>query len=289
MAEPTVFTLENEIKTNFSGYNQLTRFYHFCLTRPNDKIFHIDFSNINWVDGNMCALLWAMIYDLYKRNKQTFTADSDIIQRKFDVLMRNGFLNGDSPVVDDRQSTVPIRYFNCTDKEGFCDYINNNLLTHRGMPEHLDNAFKERISEDLLEIFCNTQFHANTLEPFFVGGQYYPTKRKLIFTMVDMGDGFLPRISRATNGAINNDLAAIAWALKGNSTKLALEKCPGGLGLKNILKYCAENQGVLQVVSRGGFWSSDMENTIFEGGRVLGCPFLGTTINLIFQKNPAIF
>jgi hypothetical protein len=289
MAEPYVYALENEVRTDFSGYNQLTRFYNTCLKMPDKQFFHIDFSKINWFDGNMCALLWAMIYDLYQKNNQSFSTDLEIIQGKFDVLLRNGFLKSDTQVHDDRKSTVPLRLFDCQNKEGFCDYVNNTLLNHRGMPDHLDDALRERISEDLLELFCNIQYHANTKDFLFVGGQYYPGKGRLIFTMVDLGEGFLPRIARATKGLISNDLDAISWALKGNSTKLYLENCPGGLGLKNIYKYCTENQGVLQVVSGGGFWSSDMDNTIFEGGRTLSCPFRGTTINLIFQNFPTKF
>jgi hypothetical protein len=154
---------------------------------------------------------------------------------------------------------------------------------HRGMPKDLTNELKEKINEDLLEVFCNTQFHANTEEPFFVGGQFYPKQGLLKFTMVDLGDGFLPRIKKAT-GNIDNDLDAILWALQGNSSKIVLEDCPGGLGIKNILKYCQKSNGILQIISGNGFWSSDLENTIFEQGRELPFSFIGSTINICFKK-----
>ena len=268
MPNSIVFQLEDKIKTNYTGYNQLSRFYHFCLGHPPQSNFHLGFTNVEWFDGNLCALLWAMVYYLNKTQGHTFTTDTQVIKERFDVLYRNGFLTADDPVFDDRKSTVPIHAFDCADKEGFCNYVENELLKHRGIPSSLTNELKEKINEDLLEVFCNTNFQANTKDPFFVGGQYYPTLGYLKFTMVDLGDGFLPRINKATNGDIKNNLDAILWALEGNSTKKVLEKCPGGLGIKNMYKYCQESNGVLQIISAEGFWSSELENTIFQGGRV---------------------
>ena len=283
--EQKVFRLSDQIITNYSGYNQLSRFYHFCLGQPPQSHIHLDFSWVEWFDGNLCALLWAIIFRLRKTHGHVFTTDEKEIRDRFDVLFRNGFFKSDTPVYDDRQSTVPIQAFDCNDKEGFCQYVDTELLAHRGIPSSLDATLKEKISEDLLEVFCNTHHHANTTDPFFVGGQYYPRQGYLKFTMVDLGDGFLPRVTKATNGKITNNLEAILWALQGNSTKTFLDRCPGGLGIKNMYKYCREHRGVLQIISNDGFWSSDLEGSLFQGGRELPTPFLGTTINLLFQKD----
>lgn len=278
------FSLEDKIQTTYSGYNQLSRFYHFCLAHPTPTNFHLDFTNVEWFDGNLSALLLAMVYDLKKKFGHVVTTDADVIKERFDVLFRNGFMNGGVPFYDDRQSTIPIRAFQTNDSEGFCSYVFNDLLTHRGMPDSLTAELKEKINEDLLEVFCNTHHHANTNDPFFVGGQYYPRQGYLKFTMVDLGDGFLPRIKRATNGAITTNLDAILWALEGNSSKSVLDNCPGGLGIKHMLKYCRASGGALQIISCDGFWSSDLVNTIFMDGRVLPTAFIGTTINLFFKR-----
>ena len=129
------------------------------------------------------------------------------------------------------------------------------------------------------------KFAIDTTDPFFVGGQYYPRQGYLKFTMVDLGDGFLPRIKKVTADKITTNVDAILWALQGNSTKIVLDQCPGGLGIQSMYRYCLEHKGVLQIISNDGFWSSDLENTIFESGRALPTPFLGTTINLLFQKD----
>jgi hypothetical protein len=278
------YSLEDRIITNYSGYNQLSKFYHFCLTQPPKSNIHISFSNVDWFDGNLSALLWAMVHQINKNFGHSFSTDANDIKERFDVLFRNGFLKSESPVYDDRKSTIPIKSFDCNDKEGFCRYIQKDLLIHRGIPNNLNEDLKEKIADDLLEIFCNTNHHANTKEPFFVGGQYYPKKSCLIFTMVDLGDGFLPRINKATNGAVETDLDAILWAIEGNSSKKVLDDCPGGLGIKNILKYCQANNGILQIISGNGYWASDLENSIFQGGRIFATPFIGTTINLFFKN-----
>ena len=279
----SIFYFTDKISTDYSGYNQLGRFYNFCLKRSNTTLT-LDFKNIEWFDGNMCSLFLAMIYSLQKSNNLNFETEYITIREKFDILFRNGFLKDSKDIPDDRQSAVPVMAFNCSDKEEFCDYIENKLLSHRGMPDHLDEALKEKIFDDLLEVFCNTNHHANTIEPFFVGGQYYPKLGCLKFTMVDLGDGFLPRVYAATRGLINSHLDSIIWALEGNSTKLTLENTPGSLGIKSMNKYCIDNKGIMQIISGNGFWSSDYANTIFEGGRVISEPFRGTTINLIFNN-----
>ena len=275
-----VYPFEGSIRTNYGGYNRLCEFYHFCHKLNEPTTFHVDFTDIEWIDGNLCALLLAMMYRLRKHNGHTFILDTPL---KNNLFHRNGFLKDPAGNYDDRQSTVPIESFHPTDKEGFCKYVEKRLLAHRGIPPSLTESLKERMAEDLLEVLCNTNFHANTQEPFFVGGQYYPTRGEFKFTMVDLGDGFLPRIHKATNGRINDSLESILWTLDGNSTKKILEKCPGGLGIKNMRKYFAENKGGIQIISGNGYWSSDLETTIFQQGRRLNKPFTGTTINLIFK------
>ncbi len=275
------YQFTDQIKTDYSGYKALAKFYHFCLAQPEGSHIAIDFGEVGFFDGNLCALLFAILYWLKKNRRNTFSHNVAAIGDRLDVFNRNGFLGRNIP--DDRKSTVPVEAFDCRDKEKFCSYVDNKLLGHRGIGPMTD-VLKQRISDDILEIFGNTNHHANTTDPFFVGGQYFPNMGLLKFTMVDLGDGFLPRIAKATDNVIQTHLEAILWGLKGNSSKMKLENTPGGLGLKNMLKYCRTTKGVLQVISDDGFWSSDLESTIFEDGRTLPQSFVGTTINLVFRK-----
>lgn len=278
-----VIQLTDVIDTSFSGYKKLINFYHDCSDYTNETI-SIDFYKLDWIDGNQSALLEAILYRLSKENRLTFSTDLDFLSRKFDVLFRNGFIYTGVAIEDDRKSTVPVKGFDCGDKNGFVHYISEKLMQHRGMPD-LNPQVRSQIIDDLIEIFCNTHLHANTSDPFFVAGQYYPRIGELRFTMVDLGDGFLPRIKKATQGSISSSIEAINWAISGNSSKLSLDQTSGGLGLKNINRYCNENNGVLDIVTGDGYWSSSYRNTIFPTGRKIERPFIGTTINLTFQSS----
>lgn len=277
--------LTDQIGTSFSGYRKLVRFYQECAEHTNDTV-SIDFYDLEWIDGNQAALFDAILYKLTKDNGLRFSTDFEFLKKKFDVLFRNGFLVDGEAIEDDRKSTVPVKNFSCEDKKGFIQYVERDLMKHRGMPTSLSKKVREKIIDDLIEIFCNAHHHANTKDPFFVAGQYYPRAGELRFTMVDLGDGFLPRIEKATNGKITTSLEAISWAVKGNSSKLAIDGTSGGLGLKGIHKYCTANEGVLDIATGDGYWSSSYANgTIFSGGRSLGPDiFAGTAINLTFQS-----
>ena len=105
---PIIYKLEDKIVTNYSGYNQVARFYHFCLEQPKGSNIHLDFSWVEWFDGNLCALLSAIIYQLKKTHDFVFSADEKEITNRFDVLIRNGFVKTDSPVYDERKKIYTI-------------------------------------------------------------------------------------------------------------------------------------------------------------------------------------
>ncbi len=275
-----VVALEGSIETSYSGYLKLIRFYNECSEYFNHRI-SLDLYRLNWIDANLCSLFEAILYKLNIENKLTFSTDFEFIKENFDVLLRNGFIQTENNVIDEQKSTIPSRNFELSDKEGFCKYIEQDLMEHRGMPQNLNKQLKEKIIEDLIEVFSNSHLHAETTLPFFVAGQYYPQSGVLKFTMVDLGEGFLPKIEKTTNGKVNSSLDAIAWALKGNTTK---KDAPGALGITGMRKYVKENEGVLDIITGDGYWSSGYEGTIYEDGRPLvDAIFVGTTINLTFK------
>lgn len=279
----TVVKLTDRVDTSYSGYKKLLDFYNICRDFTNQTI-HIDFYELEWIDSNKSALLEAMLYKLNKENGLSFSTDFEFLKNKFDVLIRNGFVKTEEKIEDVQKSTIQAMNFLCSDKTGFVKYLENDLMKNRGMA-CIPDKLREKIIDDLIEVFCNAKHHANTDEPFFVAGQYYPRANVVKFTMVDLGDGFLPRIQKATNGEIKNSVDAIKWALDGNSSKLALERTSGGLGIKGMHEYCKGNNGQMDIITGDGYWSTSHKNTIFEGGRPLQAPpFVGATINLVFQQ-----
>jgi hypothetical protein len=275
--------ITDNIETNYSGIKKLLTFYADC-SKYTDTTLVLDFYQLQWFDANLCSLLEAMLYKLSKENNLKFATDLNFLNQKFDVFFRNGFIKSDVTIHDTKATTMPAMNFETSNKNGFANYVKNELMAHRGMPA-LSVDLKTTVLDDLIEVFCNTHHHANTIDPFFVAGQYFPKHNKLKFTMVDLGDGFLPRINKATKGEIKDSKSAVNWAIKGNSSKLVLDKTPGGLGLSGILKYCNQNNGEIEIITGNWFWASTFNNTIFEEGRIFAeHNFKGTIINLTFQN-----
>lgn len=55
----------------------------------------------------------------------------------------------------------------------------------------LPKNMRIKIQHDLIEVLLNIKLHAQTTDPFFVCGQYYPMRKDLILTMIDLGIGFI--------------------------------------------------------------------------------------------------
>lgn len=195
------------------------------------------------------------------------------------MLFRNGlFIQGDN-VKDERDSTIQLKSFdpNAGDDTEFIRYIKEDVLNHRGMP-NFSESVKMGILQELTEISGNIALHSKTDDPFFVCGQYYPNKGYLVFSIVDLGIGFLPAIKQKTNGKVEDHAQAILWALeKGNTTK---KGAPGGLGLYQLKKYCTENNSLMQIVSGDKFWNSESASGFTFS---LGSKFAGSVINLLFS------
>ncbi|NJN77724.1 MAG: hypothetical protein HC803_04835 [Saprospiraceae bacterium] len=255
-------SLKGSIHTGIRGYNKIIGIYHEAKVYKNTEI-SLDFSGMTWIDANLCSLLNAIEYRLKAENNIDFVTDFDYLyNNNFDVLFRNGFLKDpDFDGHDYRGSTVQLTEFGRSDKSRFLRYINNDLMFHERMPR-LDDDLFDKIIEDLIEVYCNYEYHAKTAAPFFICGQYYPTHKVFKVSMVDVGVGFLDAIQNVTQGRISTHAAAIKWAVQGNSTKE--KNIPGGLGLQGILDFCYKTGGKLEIVSGDAYWKSGNKIGISE-------------------------
>jgi hypothetical protein len=273
-----VLSLKGEIFTNYSGIKQLFRLYHQGRDFSNLTL-SIDMYKLEWIDANLSSLFYAILYKLAVENNLRFSTDVSYLKNKFDVLFRNGFFVNEEEVIDERKSTVVLKEFLPGDDKAYISYIEHDLMNHRGMPK-FSKEVKQGILNELIEVYTNIGLHARTDHPFFVCGQYYPKQENLIFTIVDLGVGFLTPINEKIP-AIDNDFDAIMWALeKSNTTKVGT---PGGLGLYQLRKYCENNNSDMQILTGDIFWSSELASTVFDF-RKFPQPFVGTTINLIFSQ-----
>ncbi len=280
MENKVILHLSDNFYTDFSGIKKLFEFYKSASDYYNETIY-IDFYHLNWFDANLSALFGSILAKLSKENNLKFSTDLKFLEEHFDVLFRNGFLRSENAISDEQQSTVSFKSFLPTDKDGFVNYIENDLLNHRGMPTFSEEE-KDNIIESLIEVFCNIQAHSKSEEPFYVCGQYYPKQGFLTFSMVDLGVGFLPAIENKTNGVIDNDYEAIKWALKKkNTTKVGK---PGGLGLYDLNTYFNKTKGNFQIISGDTFWSLELETTVIKKFHFPN-PYVGSILNLFFNYN----
>ena len=275
--------LDGNIRTNVSGFNKIIGLYN-KLKKYKDQEVVLDLYHLNWIDANLCALLQAIMHKLHVENQLTFMMDFPFVMKKFDVLFRNGFGKTKEIEGDDRKSTVPLRGFDCHDIEGFESYINEDLLCHRGM-KGLSEGIKKQMRHDLIEVFNNVELHAGTDYPVFICGQYYPNMETVKLTIVDLGEGFLPKIKEVTKNSekpIKLAKDAIRWAVSGNSVKMHTLCEPGGLGISGMYEYFEKKEGEMHIISGDSYWESNTSTDLIGVSRKLENRFVGTMINLFF-------
>jgi hypothetical protein len=281
--KPTYTINLREIETNHIGIGELMKFYAFAKQYRYCGV-QLNISPANSMDANLSALLLAIAHKLKTENKvHVFLLMAD----HMNVFFRNGLIahlqgkGNANPYEDNRQSTIPLTAFLTTEEEDFCQYLRRDFFGHRGL-ENLTATTKTNLSTHFEEIFVNVVQHANTTYPVFTCGQYFPEKNVLKFTLVDLGDGFLKKITEKTGGEVSTDNAAILWATYNlNTTKDVKTFGPGGTGLKELKKYCEENNGSFHICSGGGYLNF-LKNKTFE--YTLSEPLQGSLVNLIFRN-----
>lgn len=283
MQEYKLIGKNQNINTDINGVISLINYYNYAKKYRNCWIT-LSLDGINFIDANLSALLYGIIYDLKKNYGVKTYVDFKTIGRELHVLMRNGFTNfiADNQFVfkpfDGRDTTIPLKSFNQSDVDNYCYYIEKEFLHQRGLNSIRFND-KSRIISSYLEIFDNVGLHANTSDPIFVCGQYFPKQCEVKFTLVDLGDGFLKKIREYTKGRENivNVSDAITWAIKGNTTKVGVK---GGTGLKDIFWFCQKTGGSLHIMSDDCYYN--LTNQTINTYRIPN-PFKGATIHLIFR------
>lgn len=272
------------VLTGKSGHDFLWSFYHQSCAHSETTVL-LDFSKLTFFEGNLSALLLALAHKLKVENNLRFECFAGPKHNGMDLLMRNGLygLLSDQPNVlppDHQQSTVPARLFQPDEDEAFFNYIENDLLGHRSLQDLPQDLREWLLSDFFVETFTNIKVHANSTLPLATCGQYFPGKRKMHFSICDLGDGFFKKIHAYTTTQgqpIVVPEEAIEWALSGGST----QRGRGGSALKNIHHRCLENGHGLSVVTDGMIW--ELKNGKARC-RPLNTPMVGASIHLVFTN-----
>lgn len=261
-----------QIKSNFNGFQRIIEL---------DNQFFADDCEIdmsNWVDGNMCAPLGAILYR--KKIKDVKISMSDIPQNVESIMQKNHFLSqfGWSEKPDSYGTTIEYRRFEMVSKvyEQFLKYVITYFRARsRGLPK-MTPALLKKFRESLFEVFLNAIEHSDTQHGIFACGQFFPMRNRLNFTIADLGVGIDGNIRKNLGVSLTSE-NAIKWALSGKTTR---RDRPGGLGLQLIQEFIRLNKGRLIIVSGQGYCE-------LSGGQIstgtFSDAFPGTVVTIVID------
>lgn len=265
-----------KITGNFDGYYALIEYYHRTLTAFNKEIT-LDFSDTEWFNGNLCAVLGAINTGIEERKCSIRCINiSDSIKT---VFAENKFLfdSNYNNELTYKESANHFSKFNPTDEKAFAEYV-EQLLSAPYLPS-MSELLKKKICRSILEIFNNAKNHGRSRWVFSCG-QYYPQSQKLDFTVVDLGHTIRKNVREYLNNKITAK-KAIEWAVyKGNTTRTG--PVPGGLGFSLIRDFLKLNKGTIEIISSNGFWQ-EKNDSIFTNDFAKN--FVGTIVNIEFNLN----
>ena len=263
------------IRNDFNSYRQIVELYN----KHKDTMFEtIEVSIRQWFSANISAALGSVV-DLLQSNLNTvqFVVMDSSIEN---ILSKNGFLSHYGNFTnkkDNWHTTIPYQKLKPTDGTFFKKYVYLELLQREELPQ-MSLPAREAIAEGIYEIFVNSQMHSQT-DRIYTCGQFFPTKNKIEFTIVDTGIGFKNRINQHFNKQLSAT-QAITWAVKDRHTTKT--DTPGGIGLAKLSEFIKLNKGKLQIISNEGFYelssSGEITNKFTQ-------EFPGTIVNLQFRTN----
>lgn len=257
------FNLNQKIKSNFQGYSDFIELYH-AIKASSDKEIEINFSGTNWFEANLSAVLGGIIELLTVEGKKVTIKDVFNANVK-DILQRNSFLTdfGGNQIDQRKESIITYKKFYPNADIDFIQYIKDELLTRPDFPRH-SRKLEKKINENIFELYENARTHGQCRQ-IHTCGQYYPSRKRLDITIVDMGRTIKKNVNEYLDKTCTGS-ETIVWAIQyGNTTKTG--NISGGLGLSIIMEFIQRNKGKIQIVSSDGFWEyrkGMMETKLFS-------------------------
>ena len=260
------------IESDFKGFSDLIAVCERIKSCGPDDELVVIFPQ--WFDANMCAVLGAILHLSSKKEDQIsfewINPEAKKIMQKNSFLFFLGFDN--SIMLDLNGTTIEYKQFSQGDYRSFSEYVERNFRGH-GLPEMSEALLKE-FRKSIFEIFENAVTHSET-EYIFACGQYFPYKKRLDFSITDLGIGFYRNVTSKTKLDLS-PVQAIEWAM-GEEKTTKSGPIPGGLGLKLIREFVTLNRGKMQIASDSGFWE------LSEGSvktNTFSSKFPGTVVNI---------
>ena len=258
-----------DARTDAKGFAELANLYGHARNQKG-ALGVVDCSGVQWIDGNLACALAAINHLLYSESRRRLHLSR--MKPSLKALLTEAGLFGKASIPN-RPSIVPIKHFTMTDSRAFAGYTQDHLTKSR-LPA-MSDAVAKRVFEGIDEIFNNFVIHSQSREGLYAGGQFFPRRSRLEFSLADMGIG-IPRVVEQALESNFSAPEAIEWAMSDRNTTRSGD-VPGGLGLKILREFIEKNGGAMSVVSGAGFWSSSPKGV--ERVEMVN-PFPGTVVTI---------
>jgi len=261
-----------DIENTYHSYQQLINLY---ANHKEEWFENIDVNLYGWFSANSSSALGAILTKL-QNNLNTIRVFAG---KSESILKRNGFLShfGHSKIVDYNHTAIEYQVLSTEDDRYFNNYVFKEFISRPDLPAMTD-ALKRKLAESIYEIFINAKMHSQT-EKIFVCGQFFPYKRKIVFTITDIGIG----IKNVVNNRFDSNLTAvqaIGWAVQDRHTTKT--DASGGIGLALLHEFIKLNKGAVQIVSNEGFWELNHNGKVESSFKN---EFPGTMVNISVCTN----
>lgn len=270
-------TIPQKLMSESNGFGFLAELDQLTKDLSFDELL-LDFKYNTWFEANLCAALGAILSRLQENFVSvSFQNMQPAIQK---ILSKNHFLSnfGSVALPDTYQTTIKFRKFKVSEEKQFKTYLDTELLSQPDLPS-MSPLLKSKINKSIFEIFNNANIHGRCVHVFSCG-QYFPQKKRLVFTIADLGRTIKSNVNEYLNTTLSSS-QAINWAVEeGHTTKTG--SIPGGLGLSLIRDFLKLNKGCIQIVSSGGYWE-ERKGAIFA--KEFENHLMGTIVNLDININ----
>lgn len=266
---PTIYTSQ-DLEKLLPSLNQILTDSHYT-----DII--LDFSQCNFLAQNAVTVIGGMASFL-KENGSSLTLDLATLISKIHMnLAQNGLLNhlGYLSTPWDGNS-IPFRHDPFLDKQAVIGYLNDYWLGKGVL--NISKELKDLIVCKVIEIYTNAFEHSHSDLGVFSCGQYYPNKKELKLTILDLGVGIPANVRKFQANPDLSEENAVQWAFQQGHSTRPRPDIMGGNGLGIIGSFIQRNQrGKLEIYSHGGIAKITQNNE--EYGRH-NTPFQGTIVNI---------
>ena len=175
-----------------------------------------------------------------------------------------------------RSTSVGLRRIECFEPfylEDIAKWLNRNSV----LPEP---AINDAVKITLSEIINNVIDHSQSPIGCYISAQAYPQENRLLFSVADLGVGFLSTLLPKYTHLMNNE-QAISLAVKAGISSKSRDRNIGA-GLPILCDFLKHYSGYLEIISMNGIWRQRPDGTLV--GFTIPFSFPGTCINIEFNN-----